>query len=228
MDRMDQINCQHLKPVTKPDKLKIKIKKPATTNEHVNISVSHTNASIIGLPDDMLRELLTAYTNYNQILFNMQKSVAKLRRPNIPEGLSENIVLRILKRRGKNVNWCAKTGDLVETLNGITLKLEVKCFSSVGPTSFGPTCTWHKLYFLDARSLANIYDIEQIRIKCFEINLSNSSSQWKNIKVNSIDTYEVQCKQGRRPRIQFDQIKTQIGNDITEIYDGDIITLLSS
>jgi len=64
------------------------------------------------------------------------------------------------------------------------------------------------------------------QIIVYEVNLSSIDPIWKRIKVNSTETYEDQCNQGRRPRIQFDKIKSQIPSEkINIIYQGSVTDL---
>lgn len=110
----------------------------------------------------------------------------------------------------------------------ITDKKElVRCIStSTGPSSFGPTEKWDKLYFLDCRRF-------KLRIfKCYLINLSNKSTEWKAIKVNKTTTFGEQTKQGRRPRIGFKALKAQLhykkeDSKIVKIFEGVIDELFS-
>jgi hypothetical protein len=107
-------------------------------------------------------------------------------------------------------SWNCK-GDL--TING--RKLEVKCYTSNGPSSFGPTESWNIIYFLDARNFLKRH------LTCWRVALSNTSSKWKSIKVNKAQTFDDQCKQGRRPRMSFEDIRKYIPNTHVEcIYDG--------
>jgi len=58
---------------------------------------------------------------------------------NFPSHISENIVkFALFKKYNIMPNWDTKTGDL----DLFNLKIEVKGFSSTGPSSFGPTEEW--------------------------------------------------------------------------------------
>ena len=124
----------------------------------------------------------------------------QIRKQNFPSEISENIVKFILfKRYGLMANWdCC--GDL--ELN--TRKIEVKCFSSKGPISFGPTEKWNSLFILDATKHMNNY------FKLYFIDLPNTSSIWMSINVKKDETFQDQCDQKRRPRICFSALIKQL------------------
>jgi hypothetical protein len=130
----------------------------------------------------------------------------------MPEHISENMIKFILQNKCDDASctWrCA--GDLISKKEG---KQECKCFISDGPLSFGPTCKWNFIYFLDSRK----YSTNKFIL--YKINLTNTSDNWKSIKVKKNQTYEEQCKQGRRPRITWKSLYPQI-KDYTEIvYEG--------
>lgn len=91
---------------------------------------------------------------------------------------------------------------------------------SNGPSSFGPTEDWDKIVFVDMRE----YETKHIKIYMFE--LSNKCNEWSNIKVNQTTTFKTQCRQGRRPRISFDNIRKQIDQKyIITLFDGSIDSL---
>ena len=81
-------------------------------------------------------------------------------------------------------------------------KIEVKCFSSKGPISFGPTEDWDYLILIDATK----YGYATFYI----FNGSNKCKEWANINVNKIQTFKDQSLQGKRPRINFKSISTQV------------------
>jgi len=128
----------------------------------------------------------------------------------MPEDISENMVKFIIRLRlgDATSNWpksstCTKklSGDLVSLREGVQ---EVKCFTSDGPLSFGPKEAWNVIYFLDARNwLDNKYVL-------WRVNLSNTSNEWKNIKVNETQTIADQSAQGRRPRNSWEGIKNSL------------------
>jgi hypothetical protein len=161
-------------------------------------------------------EFLVSFKNYKNTIvkINMKLKNKKIRFPNFPSEISENIVrLCYFKKYGVLPEWDTKNGDLLID----NKKLEVKAFSSKGPSSFGPSESWKKIYFVDCKNFIN--DIFIV----YEINLSNEDSSWKNIKLNKKDSYEDQCKQKRRPRIHFDNIKSQLEKKyINKLYEGNI------
>jgi hypothetical protein len=160
-------------------------------------------------------ELLRIYKNYILELNNFEKKYNfKMRKPNFPEGLSENIIKEYIniveKRKCINING----GDLL--IKNSNLKIEVKCFSSNGPTSFGPKENWNELYFLDA------IQFMENNFKIYKINLSNTDEKFKNIKINENKTYNDICIEGKRPRIVFNKLKKLLDNNIENIYNGDL------
>jgi hypothetical protein len=144
-----------------------------------------------------------------------------IRMPNFPEDISENLVKFVVRKYEKDetIIW-SKEGDLLSKEG----KCEVKCFSSSGPSSFGPTEKWNILYFLDATKCLEEYFI------VYKINLSNISDDWKKLKLNKkkCETFLDQCNQGRRPRIHWEEIKKQINpQNISKIFQGYIKDLLN-
>jgi hypothetical protein len=159
-----------------------------------------------------VKDLFFAYQTYCKTKIDIYKKKKKKHRlPNFPEDISENIVKYIIKKKFDYCPlWDTKKGDLFYK----GAQLEVKCFSSCGPSSFGPNESWDEIYFLDATNFLND------KFKCYKINLSNKDKKWKKIKVNSTQTYEDQCVQKRRPRISFKRIKAQLEDNIELIYSG--------
>ena len=161
---------------------------------------------------DIINGLLNNHINtinYNDKM-NQKLSKKKIRNPNFPSEISENIVKYVLvhcKNYKIFPNWDTECGDL----DWVYKKLEIKCFSSQGPSSFGPTEKWDILYFLDATDFINK------NFKLYEIRLSNKNDIWGNIKMNKKDTYKQQCENGKRPHISFEKIKEQLYN-INENY----------
>ena len=141
----------------------------------------------------------------------------KPRKPGMTEITSENmakIVLNKLNIKCKN----AKSGDL--HVNNI--KYEVKCFTSNGPISFGPTEKWSKIIFIDARHWTdNLFEI-------YLLELSNDNTKWQDVKMNKKESFKQQCDQKRRPRIGWEPLKKQIKDQLTVVFQGkfeDIFTL---
>ena len=138
----------------------------------------------------------------------------KIRLPNMPEQISENIIKYILRKKGDiTCSSECKTGDLVSMESG---KIECKCFTSDGPISFGPTEIWNEIYFLDMRKWL------KDEIKLYKVTLRNESDSWKNIKLNMKETYKDQCDQKRRPRIGWKSLYSQIKDNCKLIFEGTI------
>lgn len=136
-----------------------------------------------------------------------------VRLPSIPEDISENIVKQIIhnKLNDKTSRWDCKKGDLLSQKEG---KQECKCFTSDGPLSFTPSSEWDIIYFLDARDWLSDNFI------LYRIPLKRTSIEWKNIKVNKLQTFDDQTKQCRRPRITWDSLHPQIGIYCSKVYEG--------
>lgn len=173
------------------------------------------DANVVSVEDDSydLSVLKSRLTSYIQYLSNcIEHQHQNIRRPNFPEDISENIVKFVIREKIDKTVKRSKTGDLESQLEG---QIEVKCFSAVGPTSFGPTEKWSTLYFLDAtRCLENYYTV-------YRIALSNNSDCWKNISINKSETYQDHCQQKRRPRINWNDIKKQLPtSEISIVFSG--------
>lgn len=134
---------------------------------------------------------------------------SSIRRPNFPEDISENIVKLYLN--------CKKVspGDLFSDKYG---KIEVKCFSSSGPISFGPKENWDTLIILDATQFYN--DV-------YTLHIINTSSKNFNIKINKKETYQDQVLQKRRPRLSWQNLYKQIDchTKIFNILDDNFSTI---
>tara|TARA_R110001592_G_scaffold97593_3_gene279525 strand:+ start:6735 stop:7331 length:597 start_codon:yes stop_codon:yes gene_type:complete len=192
--------------------------------------------------DDVLRAL--------ELTIQYQKSMNEIftngRGINLPQEITENLILSIIRHiKGMDARWCKDTkkphkisGDGYTQATGIVVKLEpnkrkakvviqytgmkrleFKCFTSNGPPTFGPTEKWDRLYFLDA------IDYHDYKFKLYEVPLSNVSDEWKSLKVNKSQTFEDQAEQGRRPRLVFHEIQTQLGEHCKMIWEGDIRNL---
>jgi hypothetical protein len=145
----------------------------------------------------------------------------KVRLPCIPEDISENIIKYIIhsKLNDKTSTWDCAKGDLQSQKEG---NQECKCFTSNGPASFTPTSDWDVIYFLDARNWLNDIFI------LYRIELKRTSNEWKNIKVSKAQTFDDQCKQGRRPRITWESLYPQIENYCMKVYEGNLEDIYSS
>jgi len=159
--------------------------------------------------------ILQAYRQYSSIL-----EEHGWRRPNIPEGLSESIACHILSSYYSSPFRKGETGDLVDS-NG--LKYEVKCFSSAGPTSFGPTEDWHSLVFVD------LTKYKEGIVSVYEFPYNNNSYEMRNLPVNRKETFEMQAKNGRRPRITFSEFEKYIDQHsytLHTLYSGPIDSII--
>ena len=169
---------------------------------------------------DFVIELLKDYNARQKFYDNINKLISKkkIRNDNFPSHISENIAKFAIYKKYKIMpNWDTDSGDLEIDLINFTKKLEIKGFSSTGPTSFGPTEAWDIIYFVDARKS------QKFLFKIYEIKLSNKSEIFQNIKVNKNETFKDQADKKRRPRISFDKIQEQMDNKyINLIFNGHI------
>lgn len=172
------------------------------------------------LKDDMtkiiLLDLLNNYINNYIFLnnINLKLKQKKCRHENFPSHISENIAKFAIYKKYKIMpTWYCKPGDL-QILNK---KIEVKGFSSFGPSSFGPTEKWDILCFVDCtRFLEKIF-------KVYLINLSNINPFWYNIKINNLLTYKniVESNSRGQLRKDFNSIYVQIPEQYKSlIFDG--------
>lgn len=145
--------------------------------------------------------------------------ISKARRPNFPSEVSENLVkFYAEKYEKKNYLWKEKSGDLFD--KELNQYIEVKCFSSLGPSSFGPTEKWDIIYFVDAIQFKNDFFI------IYKIDLNNEEFH-KSLMVNATESSYNQCLDGKRPRLTFSKIQLQIPKHIKKVYTGSIQDLLN-
>lgn len=170
----------------------------------------------------MLEEMIDKYNElylfYNDM--NKKLKIKQMRKPNYPPEITENLVkFAIIKKYNLSPCWDTKKGDLI--LYGI--QLEVKGSIDLingGPSSFGPKEEWSRIYFVDA------VNCNTKNFKIYEIKLSNKNKIWKNINVSKSQTYQEQCLQQRRPRINFTELIKQIPkNFINIIFDDNFNNL---
>lgn len=163
---------------------------------------------------EILKEQYALHKSYFIGRLNTTKNIGiKARMSGIPEDISENIIKHIInnKLNDKTSRWNCNNGDLQSEKEGIQ---ECKCFTSDGPLSFTPSSHWDVIYFLDARKwLDDNYTLYRIPLK-------RTSEEWKNIKMNKIQTFEVQTNQGRRPRINWESLYPQIESHCNKVYEG--------
>lgn len=135
----------------------------------------------------------------------------QIRLPCIPEDISENIIKFILHKVGDStVTWNC-SGDLHSNIDG---KLECKCFTSDGPSSFTPSSEWNVIYFLDAQKWLDDYFV------LYRVNLNKNSTEWKNVQINKTQKFEDQSSVGRRPRIAWKNLFPQIEPHCQKIFEG--------
>lgn len=166
---------------------------------------------------EMTFDYLEKFISYTNIIKNINKNLSdrKIRMPNFPSEISENIVKFAIKKIKKtNPIWNVKNGDLIDGIN----KIEVKGFSSNGPTSFGPKEEWDILYFINCKKYREKY------FEIFEINLSNKDDKFRNIKINSKNTFGeiADLNQCGKSRAKFSIFKKELGNDCRLIFSGNI------
>lgn len=155
-----------------------------------------TRKKLSELNDSMDKDTLNCLLNnyiqhYNNItLINKQliennkkynNNKTKLcRYENFCSEISENICKFAIYKKYKIMPcWNTSKGDLVL----LNKQIEVKGFTSSGPSSFGPSEKWSYIYFVDA------CDVLNKKFKVYELKLSNNSFIWRNIKLNSTQTY---------------------------------------
>ena len=139
----------------------------------------------------------------------------KIRMSNLPSDISENIAKFAYNYHyGEMPNWDTVSGDL--ELNGHVLEVKGSLdLFAPGPCSFGPTEGWDRIYFVDAKYT---FDLEYT---VYEIRLSNTDDDWKNILINQDTTYQERCNEGKRPRINFSSLIEQIdGYHYDVIFSG--------
>lgn len=125
---------------------------------------------------DKVIKYLRIFNNYTSEINNLNSLLTrkKIRNPNFPSEISENIVkFAILRKYNVLGNWDVN-GDLLV----YNKKIEVKGFMSDGPCSFGPTESWDWLYFVDCKRYS---DFEFI---VYEVKLSNTSELWRNLIIS--------------------------------------------
>jgi hypothetical protein len=135
------------------------------------------------------------------------KKFKKCRRPNFPEIVSEFAVRKIMNA------IVPKKGDLMS--HDKKKRIEVKCFASDGPISFGSEESWDWLVLVDARQAPKITVVVYV--------INNKDEKWKNIKVNKDTTYGQQASTGKRPRIIPTHLLKQLGKPYASV-ETDILT----
>jgi hypothetical protein len=162
--------------------------------------------------EGVIKEMYKLHYDYCKNIRDISNKYSiKVRNPIIPEHISENIVKMVLRKflDMKTCTWNCK-GDL--SYNGN--KIECKTFTSNGPMSFGPNEKWEEIYFYDAR---NWFENKHI---IYKLPIKNTDPIFQEIKVNKTETFSEQAKQGRRPRINFDEFEKLVTNKLEKIFEG--------
>ena len=176
------------------------------------------------LTDDYTQSVLdTEYNSYSNYYISRTKTRKEtglpIRLPNPPEDVTENIVKFIIINydNDPSCKWAKAIklhGDLYSDKYSTSYPIEVKAFTSDGPSSFGPDKKFGVIYFLDMRDWLNNKFI------LWKVNVTSDSPEWRNIKMNKKQTNEEQCKQKRRPHISWENIYSQIPDKCIKIYEG--------
>ena len=167
--------------------------------------------------------LQNRYADYKNSVETTMKIIKEtnlpIRNQNPPEDITENIVKFLIRTKdGDNsVKWAkavSLNGDLYSDNYNHEYPIEVKAFTSDGPSSFGPKKKFGVIYFLDMRGwLNNVFIL-------WKVNVSSNSPEWKQIKMNKTQTNADQCEEGRRPHISWDNIHSQISEKCVKVYEG--------
>jgi len=170
--------------------------------------------------------LRSRYVNFKNTYINddmLIKNGLNIRHQNTPEDITENIAKYIIRNyeNEKSCVWCkgvdkkhGLSGDLFSNKYNKECAIEVKSFTSNGPTQFGPNKKFSVLYFLDLRNWLND------KIILWKANLTDTSLEFKNIKINKTQTVGDQQLSRRRPHISWDKIYPQISEYCIKIYEG--------
>lgn len=169
---------------------------------------------------DVLQGLYQRYKDsYEYIAKLKDEKNLPIRQQNPPEDITENIVKFIIQNYEGDTSckWAkaiGKNGDLYSDKYNHEYPIEVKAFTSNGPSQFGPRKKFGVLYFLDMRNWLNNV------LVLWRVNLTNDSPEMKNIKMNKKQTLGQQCDEGRRPHICWDSLYPQIVNKSVKIFEG--------
>lgn len=153
--------------------------------------------------------------NYTKIIneINNKLTKKKIRFPNFPSEISENIVKFCLKKKyNSNPTWDTKSGDLIDG----NFKIEVKGFSSNGPISFGPSEDWDILYFANCKEYQNKY------FEIYEIKLSNKDTKFRNIQLTLESTFGEIADANQRGRLRacFTKFEKELKKNCVLIFKG--------
>jgi len=149
----------------------------------------------------------------------IQATGLPIRHENTPEDITENMAKFIIRNHDgdESCKWAkciGAIGDVSSDKYPSPRPPEIKSFTSSGPSSFGPKKKFGVIYFLDLQGWKkNI-------IALWKANITDESTEWKNIKINKNNTLESQCKAGRRPHIGWENIYPQIQQLCTKVFEG--------
>ena len=167
---------------------------------------------------DVLLEHLRLFKEYTTKTNELNKMYyTDIRGTNFPEHISENIVKFVIQNieKDKSCVWAksiGKPGDLY-TSNG---SVEVKAFSSKGPTTFGPHKKFNTMYFLDACEWKKSFFV------VYKTILSSTDQGWKSLKISEQETIEDKMNKGQRPHLNWCSLSSQLKKigKLEEIYRG--------
>jgi hypothetical protein len=169
---------------------------------------------------DILQKRYADYKNSVETTLKIIKETGlPIRNQNPPEDITENIVKFLIKNKENDatVKWAKAVclnGDLYSDNYDHEYPIEIKAFTSDGPSSFGPKKKFGVIYFLDMRGwLKDVFIL-------WKVNVSSNSPEWKQIKMNKTQTNADQCEEGRRPHISWDNIHSQIAEKCVKVYEG--------
>lgn len=170
-------------------------------------------------PETLLAQYI-ATKEYQQKRKNVKKGVA------LPSDVSEAIVRFAIIGLGDKTCRPAKRGDLVSDLEGV---IQVKCFTSDGPTSFGSDTYWDVIYFLDARDW-----IESDRFRLYRVGVASVDDRWRDLRFTQTKTFGKMIERSSdeqipvRPRCSFERIHQQLGDETCRlVFDGTLDEILS-
>lgn len=212
---------------------KIKNNKKKSSNKYNDIKENQQQPEIL---DDKYNEstLIKRFTHFKQMYMNDEeliKNGLRIRHQNTPEDITENITKFIIKKyeNDESCVWCkgvdkkyGLTGDLYSNKYKKTEPIEVKSFTSNGPSQFGPDKKFGVLYFLDLRKWLND------KITLWKVNVNHTSDEFKNMKINKNQTMGEQLLEGRRPHISWDNIYSQISDHCEKVYEGSFENIFSN
>jgi hypothetical protein len=163
---------------------------------------------------EALLEYYKATCSYIKDIENIcEKYNCKIRSIGFSGELSENLIkYALIEQCSLDCINSQIGGDLLTKKNDKWVKIECKCFTSIGPMSFGPTENWEILIILDAI----LYKENKFTI--YKINLSNTSEEWQNLKITQNKTFKEAIKnKNNRPHFSFDILKKALNNKYIEV-----------